>query len=200
MPGLCSTGCSKNVFVHVVLPWNDGSVRWPVDIASRSRIRMPFWKSLPAAGVTSGKYFSTGSSMLNLPSAWARPTAVDVKLLVSENIWCGVSAANGVHQPSAITWPCRTTMTLFIVSTLASSASMNASRAGDDTPCDSGVARGSLFATGGSGATGGPDGWARTGVATPIRPATTAIAAVQADARAPASRKIRTPRGGRGRS
>ena len=144
MPGLCSTGCSKNVFVHVVLPWNDGSVRWPVDIASRSRIRMPFWKSLPAAGVTSGKYFSTGSSMLNLPSACARPTAVDVKLLVSENIWCGVSAANGAHQPSAITWPCRTTMTLFIVSTPASSASMKARRACDDTPCDSGVARGQL--------------------------------------------------------
>ena len=116
---------------------------------------MPFWKSLPAAGVTSGKYFSTGSSMLNLPSACARPTAVDVKLLVSENIWCGVSAANGAHQPSAITWPCRTTMTLFIVSTLASSASMKARRACDDTPCDSGVARGSLFATGGSGATAG---------------------------------------------
>src|SRR5687768_958671 len=93
------------------------------------------------------------------------PIAVDEKLLVSENIWCGVSAANGPHHPSAMTWPRRTTITLFIVSTLASSASMKARSACDETPCDSGVARGSLLATGGSGATFGPDGWAAAGAA-----------------------------------
>ena len=156
-----------------MLPWNDGSVWWPVDMASRSRTRMAFWRSLPAAGVTSGKNFSTVSSTLSLPSACARPTAVDVKLLLSENIRCGVSAAYGAHQPSAITWPCRTSMMLFIVSTLPSSASMKARSACEETPCDSGVARGSLLATGGSGARFGPDGWAAPGAA----PAMSRIAA-----------------------
>src|SRR5688572_27554501 len=147
---------------------------------------MPFRKSLPAAGVTSGKNFSTGSSTLNLPSAWAMPIAVDEKLLVSENIWCGVSGANGVHQPSAITWPRRTTITLFIVSTFASRASMKASSACDDTPCDSGVARGSLLATGGSGGTLGPDGCAAAGAAPVTHRAgtSTAAAASRATARA----------------
>src|SRR5690242_9106611 len=56
-------------------------------------------------------------------------------------------------------------MMLFIVSTFASSASMKARSACDETPCDSGVARGSLLATGGSGATLGPDGCAATGAA-----------------------------------
>ena len=38
--------------------------------------------------------------MVSLPSATAIPTAVNVKLLLSENIMCGSAAAYGAHQPS----------------------------------------------------------------------------------------------------
>ena len=40
--------------------------------------------ALGAAGASSGKNFSTSSSMLNFPSATAMPTAVEVKLLLNE--------------------------------------------------------------------------------------------------------------------
>ena len=44
------------------------------------------------------------------PSATANPTAVDVKLLLSEKSSCSRSGANGAAHPSATTDPCRTTM------------------------------------------------------------------------------------------
>ena len=56
----------------------------------------------------------------------ARPTAVEVKLLLSEYSACGESASYGDHQPSATTWPWRTSMKLFIDSMFLSAASMNA--------------------------------------------------------------------------
>ena len=60
--------------------------------ADRARASPSGWCSA-AAGASSGKNFSTGSSTVSLPSATARPTAVDVKLLLSENIMCGSFAA-----------------------------------------------------------------------------------------------------------
>ena len=63
--------------------------------------------ALGFAGASSGKNFITSSSTFNFPSALASPTAVEVKLLLNENIKCGSSAAYGAHQPSAITSPSR---------------------------------------------------------------------------------------------
>ena len=48
-------------------------------------------------------------------SATARPTAVEVKLLLRDQRTCGLSGASGFHQPSATTCPCRTSMKLCIV-------------------------------------------------------------------------------------
>jgi hypothetical protein len=42
--------------------------------------------ALGSAGASSGKNFKTGSLTLSFPSATTRPTAVDVKLLLSEYI------------------------------------------------------------------------------------------------------------------
>ena len=64
------------------------------------------------AGALSGKKSRTASSRCSLPSAMASPTAVDVKLLLSEKSMCGSFAAYGCHQPSAITRPWRTIITL----------------------------------------------------------------------------------------
>jgi len=53
-------------------------------MVSKSRTRICF-RLLPGfAGASSGKNFKTSSSMLNLPSATAKPTAVEVKLLLKE--------------------------------------------------------------------------------------------------------------------
>ena len=87
-------------------PKGNGSITsawWPVDIASRSRTRIAFRFSLGSAGASSGKKESTVSSRLSLPSAIARPTPVDVKLLLSEKSTCGSSRRYGPHQPSATT-------------------------------------------------------------------------------------------------
>src|SRR3954469_19519476 len=55
---------------------------------------------------------------------------------------CGASAVYGAHHPSATTCPCRTSMKLFMYSIL-SSASMHERTPEDETPCSSGVLRGS---------------------------------------------------------
>src|SRR5258708_35471789 len=96
-----------------------------------------------SAGAYSGKNLSTGSSTLNFPSATASPTAVELKLLLNECITCGLSAASGFHQPSAITCPCRTSMKLCIVWICRSAASPYARMAAEETPCASGTLRGS---------------------------------------------------------
>jgi len=87
--------------------------------------------------------------MLNRPSETARPTAVDVKLLLSENITCFSLAAYGAHQPSATTCPCRTNMKLCNSSSFWPDSSINRRIAADDIPCSSGVLRGN-FADAGS--------------------------------------------------
>ena len=61
-----------------------GSICWPVDMRSKSLTRMACRLLLGSAGASSGKNFNTWSSTLSLPSAIARPTAVEVKLLLSE--------------------------------------------------------------------------------------------------------------------
>jgi hypothetical protein len=50
----------------------------------RSRTRIALRLSVASAGASSGNCASMRSSTLSLPSATARPTAVEVKLLVSE--------------------------------------------------------------------------------------------------------------------
>ena len=71
----------------------------------------------------------------------ASPTAVEVKLLLSEYREWGESASYGDHQPSATTWPWRTSMKLFIDSMFLSAASTNARMAEDEMPCASGLPR-----------------------------------------------------------
>src|SRR5262249_19167570 len=85
--------------------------------------------------------FSTGSSRRSFPSATAMPTAVAVKLLLSEYSAWGEAASYGAHHPSATTWPWRTSMKLFMESIL-SAASMNERTAPGETPCASGRLRG----------------------------------------------------------
>src|SRR4051794_15371090 len=119
------------------------SVTWPVFMRSRSRTRMDRRFADTESGASPGKNFSTGSSTENFPSATASPTAVDVKLLLSEYNTCGVRAPYGDHQPSATTRPWRTIMTLFIASIAESAALTKARTALDDIPSRSGVLRGS---------------------------------------------------------
>ncbi len=95
-----------------------------------------------SAGASSGKNFSTGSSSFSLPSSIASPTAVALKLLLSDAKTCGLSAASGFHHPSPITCPCRTIMKLWSVLIL-SAASTNSQTACDEMPWASGVLRGS---------------------------------------------------------
>src|SRR6185295_19496087 len=90
---------------------------------------LPGW-----GGEASGKNFSTSSSRLNFPSESAIPTAVEVKLLLSDHRTWGDSALYGDHQPSATTWPWRSSMKLCSESMFLSAASTNASTADDGMP------------------------------------------------------------------
>ncbi len=67
---------------------------------------------------------------------------MDVKLLLSEYSECGESASYGDHQPSATTWPWRTTIKLCRASIFLSAASTNARIAELEMPCCSGSLRG----------------------------------------------------------
>jgi len=146
VPGLCATGSDRNTRVSLSSPskWNaeTSSACWPVFIRSRSRSRIALRLSLTVAGASSGKAATTLSSSVSLPSAIASPTAVEVKLLLSEYMTCGSFFPYGVHQPSATTRPCRTTITLWTASILASAASTKAWTAFDGMPCASGSLRG----------------------------------------------------------
>src|ERR1700722_17555060 len=71
------------------------------------------------------------------------PTAVEVKLLLSENNEWRAAALYGAHQPSATTWPCRTTITLCSEFRFLSAASTNARIADEEMPWASGALRGS---------------------------------------------------------
>ncbi len=84
MPGLWGTGCPRNARTQLGSERNGASSWWPVDMLKRSRTRMAFSASLGVAGASSGNIVSTGSSRPSFPSAIASPTAVEVKLFVSE--------------------------------------------------------------------------------------------------------------------
>src|SRR5947199_401790 len=84
VPGLNGTGWARNAFVHGWSAGRGGSACWPVDMRSRSLTRMDLRLADGSFGASSGKNVRTGSSMLSLPSETASPTAVDVKLLLSE--------------------------------------------------------------------------------------------------------------------
>src|SRR3954471_18604157 len=125
-------------------------------MARRSRTRMDLRLALGFGGMRSGKKETTVSSMLSLPSACARPTAVDVKLLLKEYMVWRFAVLYGVHHPSPITEPPRTTITLCMPSTCASSASTYFSRSAELTPFCSGVERGSDFSAAASVEAGNP--------------------------------------------
>jgi hypothetical protein len=137
VPGLWATGRLKKVRVSPASRNENfcmSSACWPVDMARRSRTRIAFRLTLGSAGASSGKNLRTGSSIESLPSETARPTAVEVKLLLSENITWGSSLAKGDHQPSATTWPWRTTITLWTASIFDSSASTKARSCVEESP------------------------------------------------------------------
>src|SRR4051812_4396 len=92
VPGLNGTGCARKALVQGRSGGRGGSVCCPVDIRSRSLTRIALRFAPGSAGASSGRNFSTGSSTLSFPSATASPTAVDVKLLLSEYNECGDSA------------------------------------------------------------------------------------------------------------
>src|SRR5437868_6091792 len=70
------------------------------------------------------------------------PTAVELKLLLSEYNECGVSGEYGVHHPSVTTFPCRTSMKLCSESNPLSATSINSNTPADETPSASGLLRG----------------------------------------------------------
>ena len=148
---MSGTGISMNVRTRSAVPlngnWLMSSARWPVDILSRSRTRMEARFLVGVAGAWSGNILTSVSSRLSFPSETASPTAVDVKLLLSEKRTCGSSAAYGAHHPSATTCPCRRIMTLCSASTLCSAPSMNPWIADAEIPCSSRVLRGSNAAS-----------------------------------------------------
>ncbi len=77
-------GLSQKALVQMALGPRRASLVCPVDIVSKSRTRIALRFSLASDGTSSGKKLTTRSSTLSFPSATARPTAVDVKLLLSE--------------------------------------------------------------------------------------------------------------------
>src|SRR5262245_2155896 len=142
VPGLKGTVCARKVLAHGSFGRRDGSVWCPVDMRKRSLKRIDLMLLLASFGASSGKNLSTGSSMLNFPSAAAIPTAVEVKLLLRENREWRASGVYGDHQPSATTWPCLTSMKLWSEAMFLSAASTNARTAEEETPCASGLLRG----------------------------------------------------------
>ncbi len=75
-------------------------------------------------------------------SVTAKPTAVEVKLLLVEYRVCLSSGRYGAHQPSAITFPWRSIIILWNSCLSAAAESRNVRRPADDTPSASGVLRG----------------------------------------------------------
>ncbi len=106
-------------------------------IAHPHRVQVGRWLTW---GV-SGKNFRTFSSIFNFLSATANPTAVEVKLLLSDQRICGLSLDSGAHQHSATTCPWRTSMKLCIVLIFLSAISTKVRISSEDIPCASGVLR-----------------------------------------------------------
>ena len=93
-----------------------GSVACPEFIVSKLRIVTFLRFSDGSSGTLSGKRSTIFVSRVRSPSLIANPTAVEVKVLLTEwSTW----AVSGVKNFSASTFPCWTTMMLWI-SSLAS--------------------------------------------------------------------------------
>src|SRR5262245_17604826 len=86
LPGACTIGCARYAFAQSVVSVITALVSdaCPADIVSRCSTRRPMRFGLTGDGNESTKNFVTGSSTESLPSVTAKPTAVDVKVLVSE--------------------------------------------------------------------------------------------------------------------
>src|ERR1035441_569776 len=86
VPGGWSMGQPRKVFTQlsVCTIGNVGSFALPTDIVSRSLTRNAARCSLTGWGRSCGKNDTTRSSTRSLPSATAKPTTVEVKLLLRE--------------------------------------------------------------------------------------------------------------------
>src|SRR4051812_45947038 len=94
VPGLKATGWARKVLVQGSVEVSNLGRGWcPADMISRSRTRMDLRLAEASAGTPSGKKLITWSSRLSLPSLIARPTAVEVKLLLREWRMWGVAGA-----------------------------------------------------------------------------------------------------------
>ena len=89
-----------------------------------------------------GKKLQHGIVKLQLSLLDRQPNGGRIETLAERRQTCGLSAASGFHQPSPITWPCRTIMKLCSVLIL-SAASTKSQTACDEMPWASGVLRGS---------------------------------------------------------
>ena len=120
----------------------DGVLACPVVIVSRCRTFIAARLSLIVSGSSSdAKNETTLSSSDNSPASIARPMAVDVKLFDTENSRCGSVSRYGDHSSSSTTWPWRSSITVWISWSDASSAATKLSSAAADSPWASGVLR-----------------------------------------------------------
>ena len=82
-----------------------GSVLWPTDMVNKSLTVRSLRKLLEDKSPYSGKNESALSVTFSLSSLTAKPTAVEVQLLLTEYMECFSSGAYGLHQASEITFP-----------------------------------------------------------------------------------------------
>ena len=112
-------------------------------IAARWRTRSDRVRSSVMPSI-SGNASTTTSSRPTRPSSIAKPSAVEVKLLLRECTRCTWCSVYGAHQPWATTWPWRTTTKPCSSTSLArSTASRNASTPAALTSWSAGAPTGS---------------------------------------------------------
>src|SRR5678816_1607236 len=145
-PGLFRTGVAKKDLTQslVITTGPVGSGSCPAVIDNRCLIFRSDKSGVILAGSLPGKKEITLSSTLIFFSSTAKPTAVDVKLLLKEYNVCFRSGRYGFHQPSAITFPWRRIIMLCISCFVVEIASRNSIIPLEETPSASGVLRGSL--------------------------------------------------------
>src|SRR5829696_34983 len=155
VPGWWSGGISRNPRTGSrgsrVRTSSSRSRSWPLAIEATCRsVTERLWGSVISPS-SSGKCDTTVSSRPTRPSSRANPSAVAVKLLLSEYSSLVRSAVWGAHHPSATTCPWRTTIRLCSsIAVSASTASTNASTAAGSTPWSAGALRGRSLPTTGS--------------------------------------------------
>ena len=114
VPGLYLNSCARKFFTQSGSSTSNVliSVSCPQDIVSRSRTVQASRFSLGFSGILSGNRSHRRSSSAIFPSCRAKPIAVEVSAFVNENIMCGDAGLYGFHQPSAQTFPCRSSIML----------------------------------------------------------------------------------------